>query len=138
MQCMVNSFFLLFLTLPTYRLHCKAKYISKCTYIDYADMRTPAKFKLMSWWGRRGMSCRVFSTYERRQGRWGTTMTGIRLRHESTLKDDEIEWEKKTAMLFLECLSGRSLREAKVDPVHLTVYLFLSTSGSNARGESRA
>ena len=65
-------------------------------------------------------------------------MTGIRLRHESTLKDDEIEWEKKTAMLFLECLSGRSLREAKVDPVHLTVYLFLSTSGSNARGESRA
>ena len=56
-------------------------------------------------------------------------MTGIRLRQESTLKDDEIEWEKKTAMLFLECLSGRSLREAKVDPVHLTVYLFLSTSG---------
>ena len=52
-------------------------------------------------------------------------MTGIRLRQESTLKDDEIEWEKKTAMLFLECLSGRSLREAKVDPVHLTVYLFL-------------
>ena len=47
----------------------------------------------------------------------GTTMTGIRLRQESTLKDDEIEWEKKPAMLFLGCLPGGSLGRPRVDPV---------------------
>ena len=37
----------------------------------------------------------------------GTTMTGIRLRQESTLKDDEIEWEKKNS----DALLGMPFRE---------------------------
>ena len=42
-------------------------------------------------------------------------MTGIRLRQESTLKDDEIEWEKKTSDALLGVPFRKVFREAKVE-----------------------